>query len=82
MPLVHALDVYERKLCPAGDVWAVRTGMTDRQVALIAGAPIPWLSGPHCWNYHATKPGTSVDGLGFCFDQAGRVAGIKTAFHL
>ena len=80
-PLVHALDVYERKLCPAGDVWAVQTGMTDREVVSLAGPPIPWRSGPHCWQYHASKAGTSIDGLAFCFDEAGRVAAIKTAVH-
>lgn len=80
-PLVHALDVYERKLCPTGGVWAVQTGMTDREVATLAGPPIPWRSGPHCWQYHASKPGTSIDALAFCFDRAGRVAAIKTGVH-
>ena len=80
-PLVHALDLYERKLCLPGNVWAVRQGMSDRDVASVAGAPIPWLSGPHCWSYHATKSGTSVDGLRFCFT-GGRVSEIDTAFHL
>jgi hypothetical protein len=79
--LVHALDMYERKLCSAGDVWAVQTGMTDREVVSLAGAPIPWRSGPHCWQYHASKPGTSIDGLAFCFDRRGRVAAIKTGVH-
>lgn len=81
MPLVHALDVYERKLCPTGDVWAVRVGMTNRTVASVAGAPIPWLSGPNRWLYHTSKAGTSIDGLGFYFDRAGKVATIKTAVH-
>lgn len=79
-PLVHALDVYERAICPAGNVWAIKDGMTDRQVASTAGAPVPWLSGPRCWFYRAKRTGTSIDGLGFCF-ASGRVADIKTAVH-
>ena len=79
-PVVHALDVYERSVCPAGNVWAIKVGMTDRQVASTAGAPVPWLSGPRCWFYRAKRPGTSIDGLGFCF-ASGRVADIKTAVH-
>jgi hypothetical protein len=55
--------------------------MTDREVVLLAGSPIPWRSGPHCWEYHANKPGTSIDGLAFCFDETGRVAAIKTGVH-
>jgi len=80
MPLVHALDLYERKVCPTGDVWSVTVGMSDRQVAAVAGAPVPWLSGPRCWFYRAHKAGTSIDGLGFCF-ASGRVTAIKTAVH-
>jgi hypothetical protein len=80
MPLVHALDVYERRLCPAGDVWAVRIGMSDREVASTAGAPIPWRSGPHCWLYHASKAGTPIDRLRVCF-KAGRVAAIQYGIH-
>jgi len=79
-PLVHALDVYERAICPLGNVWAIKDGMTDRQVASTAGAPVPWLSGPRCWFYRAKRAGTSIDGLGFCF-ASGRVADIKTAVH-
>jgi hypothetical protein len=80
MPLVHALDLYERQVCSAGDVWAVKVGMTDRQVAAIAGAPVPWRSGPRCWQYRASRAGTSVDGLAVCF-VSGRVSEIKTAVH-
>lgn len=79
-PLVHALDVYERAVCPAGNVWAIKDGMTDRQVASTAGAPVPWLSGPRCWFYRAKRSGTGIDGLSFCF-MSGRVGDIKTAFH-
>jgi hypothetical protein len=55
--------------------------MSDRQVAGLAGAPVPWMSGPRCWFYRAQRVGTSIDGLGFCFS-SGRVSAIKTAFHL
>lgn len=79
-PLVHALDLYERKVCPAGNVWAVAEGMTNRQVASIAGAPVPWMSGPRCWFYRARMAGTSIDGLSFCF-VSGRVANIIHAVH-
>ena len=79
-PLVHALDVYERAVCSAGNVWAIKDGMTDRQVASAAGAPVPWLSGPRCWFYRAKRPGTSIDGLSVCFT-SGRVVDIKTAVH-
>ena len=78
--LVHAFDLYERAICHAGNVWAIKDGMTDRQVASTAGAPVPWLSGPRCWFYRAKRAGTSIDGLSFCF-VSGRVADIKTAVH-
>jgi hypothetical protein len=81
MPLVHALDLYERRVCRRGNVWVVKVGMSDRQVAGLAGAPVPWMSGPRCWFYRAQRVGTSIDGLGFCFS-SGRVSAIKTAFHL
>jgi len=81
MPLVHALDVFERRICSAGDVWAVQKGMSDREVASLAGHPIPWRSGPNCWNYDASKVGTSIDALAFCFDRTGHVAAIRTRVH-
>jgi len=81
-PVLNALNAYERRVCVRGNVWAVQVGMSNTDVATVAGAPIPWLSGPHCWSYHAGKQGTSIDGLTFCFDRTGRVADIKTAFHL
>jgi hypothetical protein len=80
MPLVHALDLYERRACKPGNAWVVKVGMTNREVVASAGAPVPWMSGPHCWFYRASKPGTSIDGLGFCF-ASGRVTAIKTAVH-
>ncbi len=80
MPLVRDLDLYERQVCKPGNVWAVKVGMSDREVVTLAGAPVPWMSGPHCWFYRARQPGTSIDGLGFCFS-AGRVSAIRTAVH-
>lgn len=80
MPLVHALDLYERKVCRSGTVWSVRVGMTNRQVASIAGAPVPWMSGPRCWFYRAYESMTSIDGLSICF-ASGRVAAIRQAVH-
>jgi hypothetical protein len=79
-PLVHALDLYERQQCPTGDVWAVKLGMTDREVATTAGPPIPWRSGPRCWSYHATRAGTSIDGGAICFT-LGRVSAIRLGEH-
>lgn len=78
--LKHALETYERQRCPVGDVWMVKMGMTDREVASIVGAPRPALSGPHCWYYRATKPGTTVEGRRICFI-AGRVTSLKAALH-
>jgi hypothetical protein len=79
-PLVRALDLYERRVCRPGNVWAVEVGMSDREVVEAAGAPVPWLSGPRCWFYRAEQSGTAVDGRSFCFS-AGRVAAIRTAVH-
>jgi hypothetical protein len=56
-PLVHALDLSVRSTChgwwgsAAGEV---RIGMSDRAVAELAGAPVPWLSGPRCWTYRTS----------------------------
>lgn len=80
MPVVHALDLYERHVCRQGSVWAVKVGMSNREVVALAGAPVPWMSGPHCWFYRARQPGTPIDGLGFCL-ASGRVAAVKTAVH-
>jgi hypothetical protein len=67
-------------ICPSGNVWAIKVGMSDQQVASIAGAPVPWLSGPRCWNYHASRPGTSIAGRTFFFTN-GYVTRILTAVH-
>lgn len=68
-PLVHALDVYERSTCSgSGSAAAIRVGMSDRRVADLAGAPVPWRSGPHCWWYRKPVYGRSV-----CFSSDGYV---------
>ncbi len=79
--LVLALDRFERSRCARnGDPWGVKRGMTDREVGTIAGAPVPWLSGPRCWLYRKDKPGTSIDGARYCFTR-GRVTLVQIAVH-
>jgi len=39
---------------------------------------MPYRAGPNCWLYHATKKGTSADGMRFCFT-FGRLSVIQTA---
>lgn len=59
-PVVHALDAFLYASCRRfGRIVVIRTGMTDRQVVNLAGAPVPWLSGPTCWVYR----GRSFDAL-------------------
>jgi len=55
-------------------------GMTDAQIADMFGPPIPWRSGPRCWDYHASKAGTSVDGVRICFRQ-GVVSEVQRSMH-
>jgi hypothetical protein len=64
----------------ATGVFAVEKGMTRAQVRSVAGAPGPSPSGKGCWFYHATKKGTSIDGMRFCFSR-GKVALMQTALH-
>jgi len=63
----------------ASGVFSVKKGMTQRQVREVAGAPDTRT--PNCWLYHATKKGTSIDGMRFCFKN-GRVSLVQTAIHL
>jgi outer membrane protein assembly factor BamE (lipoprotein component of BamABCDE complex) len=63
----------------ANEVFAVKTGMTKQQVLKLAGSP--YHSGPNCWLYHASKQGTTIDGMRFCFAD-GRVSLIQTSAHL
>ena len=60
-------------------VFAVKRGMTQQDVRRVAGAP--YRKGRDCWLYHASKRGTSVDGMRFCFTN-GRVSLIQIAVHL
>jgi hypothetical protein len=76
-PLVRALDLSERSIC--GGWWSsgaekVKLGMSDRAVAETAGAPVPWLSGPHCWTYR-------VAARTICFDNRGYVNRILIIVH-
>lgn len=64
----------------ATGVFAVKKGMTRAQVRSVAGVPGPGSSGKGCWIYHATKKGTSIDGMRFCFTD-GKVSRIQTAVH-
>lgn len=63
----------------ASGVFAVKNGMTKQQVRSVAGTP--YRPGPACWLYHVSKPGTTIDGMRFCFT-GGRVSLIQTAQHL
>jgi hypothetical protein len=79
--VVRTLDTFLYTRCRKfGHLSSIRVGMSDRQVVAIAGAPVPWTSGPRCWFYRTRRPATSVDGIGFCFS-AGRVATIRLAVH-
>jgi outer membrane protein assembly factor BamE (lipoprotein component of BamABCDE complex) len=60
-------------------VFDVQQGMTERQVTALAGSPATLHE--NCWFYRASKAGTSIDGITFCF-AGGRVATIQTATHL
>jgi hypothetical protein len=63
----------------ATGVFAVKKGMTEQQVQNLAG-PTYRGSGPNCWLYQASKKGTAVDGMRFCF-RNGKVFRIQTAVH-
>jgi hypothetical protein len=62
----------------ASGVFAVKKGMTKQQVEKLAESP--YRSGPNCWLYHASKKGTSIDGMRFCFTN-GQVSLVQTAVH-
>ncbi|MHB8470010.1 MAG: hypothetical protein ACYDCH_09680, partial [Gaiellaceae bacterium] len=63
VPFKLALAQAERADCRRnGRAFAVRVGMSDAEVAALAGAPVPWRSGPQCWLYRAIRPGTAIDG--------------------
>ena len=64
----------------ASGVFAVKKGMTRQQVRKLAG-PGYRGSGRDCWLYRASKKGTAIDGMRFCF-RDGKVSVIQTAVHL
>jgi hypothetical protein len=64
---------------PPSEVFAVRKGMTKQEVRLVSGTP--YRAGASCWLYHASKPGTSIDAMRFCFTN-GRVSLIQIGMHL
>jgi hypothetical protein len=83
LQLARALDKYARRICRSNpDPWVATIGMSNRDVATKAGAPVPGLSGPSCWYYRAKRPETSIVGLDICFDRRGYVARIIRAVHL
>ena len=57
----------------ATGVFAVKKGMTKQQVQKAAGSP--YRAGSNCWVYNASKKGTSIDAMRFCFTN-GQVARI------
>jgi hypothetical protein len=63
----------------ATDVFAIKNGMTKQQVQKLAGSP--YRLGRNCWLYHASKEGTTIDGMRFCFTN-GHVSLIQTSAHL
>jgi hypothetical protein len=76
-PVVHTLDAFLYMRCRKfGRVHSLRVGMTNSQVVNIAGAPVPWLSGPTCWVYR----GRTFDALRVCFIRS-RVASLGFAVH-
>jgi hypothetical protein len=60
------------------NVFAVKLGMTKQQVRSTAGAP--YRAGRRCWQYHAKKSGTSIDGMRLCFTN-GRVSVKQISVH-
>jgi hypothetical protein len=62
----------------ASGVFTVKKGMTKQRVHKVAGSP--YRAGPNCWLYHASKKGTSIDGMRFCFTN-GRVSLMQIAQH-
>lgn len=76
-PLVHALDLSERSICHGwwgSAAGKVKIGMSDRRVAEIAGAPVPWLSGQRCWTYR-------ISARTICFNERGYVDRVFFIVH-
>jgi len=79
LPLVVVLLAACGSSQKVSGVFAVKKGMTQAQVRSLAGSP--YRVGGECWLYHATKDGTSIDGMRFCFKH-GKVSRVQTAGHL
>jgi SmpA / OmlA family len=62
----------------SADVFSVKRGMTKEQVRRLAGSP--YRAGPKCWLYRASKEGTPIDAMRFCFTN-GRVSLVQTGVH-
>lgn len=72
------MDVFEKytaKVCRPGDLKRVHVGMTDTDVALVAGAPE--LPAYGCWRYPVTN---KQNGLRVCFTY-GRATIVQHAVH-
>jgi hypothetical protein len=67
----------------ASGVFSVKRGMTEQQVRKVAGAPHARTryGKSFCLRYYATKHGTPIDGMCFCF-ASGRVSLVQTSMHL
>lgn len=75
--LVHAIDVYLYRHCRRfGHEHSIKIGMTDRAVVDVAGAPVPWMSGPICWVYRER----TFNALRVCFAKS-RVTQLGWAAH-
>ena len=58
---MHALDLYEIHVCRTpGNASGVLPGMSNREVAVTAGMPVPWMSDTHSWNYRLPGDGERV----------------------
>jgi hypothetical protein len=67
---------------PRHDVFYVKRGMTGAEVYFLVGKP-DRVGGPYgagCWFYPASKPGTSIVGMTFCF-KSGRVSRVQIGVH-
>lgn len=71
---MRALNLYELSVCPSsGDLAAIRVGMSNREVANIAGAPTPYVSGLRSWTYYRDPHGGG-EGERVHFTSAGYVS--------
>jgi hypothetical protein len=71
----QTFEKYTAKVCHPGDLRAVHVGMTDTDVAAVAGAP--QLPAYGCWQYPVTR---RYAGLRVCFKN-GRATLVQQAIH-